>query len=309
MYGRTSILDDLKKEFSSGNVISQLIMINIAVFLILNLINVVAFLFYADRQGASMILNKVLAWIMLPADIGDLITRPWTLFTHMFAHYGFLHLLFNMLWLYWFGRIIQEFIGNKKVLPLYILGGLTGAILLIISYNIFPGLQSAVPYVKALGASAGVLAIVVGAATLVPNYSVYLLFFGSVKIKYIAILMVLLDMVSIPDLNTGGHIAHLGGALFGFIFIKQLQLGNDWSKPFYNIINAVGNAFNLSKKPRVVHRKKRRRTQVRVKSQAEDYSQGKQERIDAILDKIARSGYDSLSKEEKEFLFRVSKED
>ena len=309
MYGKTSILEDLKREFSSGNVISQLIMINIGVFLILNLINVVAFLFHSDRESAGVLLSEILSWIMLPADIGDLITRPWTLFTHMFAHYGFLHLLFNMLWLYWFGRIIQEFIGNKKVLPLYILGGLSGAVLLVISYNIFPGLQSAMPYVKALGASAGVLAIVVGAATLVPDYSVYLLFFGSVKIKYIAILMVLLDMVSIPDLNSGGHIAHLGGALFGFLFIKQLQLGNDWSKPFYSLIDAIAGAFNLSKKPRVVHRKRRARAEARTKTRKEDFSQGKQERIDAILDKIARSGYDSLTKDEKEFLFRVSKED
>ena len=308
MHGNTSILNDIKREFRSGNVISQLIMINIAVFIILNFINVIAFLFFADRENAGSILSTVLSWIMLPADIGDLITHPWTLFTHMFSHYSFLHLLFNMLWLFWFGRIIQEFIGNKKVLPLYIMGALTGAFLLILSYNIFPGLQSSMPYVKALGASAGVLAIVVAAATLVPDYSVYLLFFGSVKIKYIAILMVLLDMVSIPDLNSGGHIAHLGGALFGFIFIKQLQLGNDWSQPFHNLVNAIGGAFNLSKKPRVVHRKQRR-NQVKVKTRQEDHSTGKQERIDAILDKIARSGYDSLSKEEKEFLFRVSKED
>lgn len=308
MQGRPSILNDLKRQFTNGNVVIQLIIINVAVFLILRLINIFGYIATGDRQAAYDVVNSVLEWVMLRADISELIKRPWALITHMFAHYEFGHILFNMLFLYWFGRIIQEFIGNKKILPLYIMGGLAGAILFIISYNIFPGLLAEMPYVKGLGASAGVMAIIVGAATLVPDYSVYLLFFGSVRIKYIALLAVVIDLISISGLNTGGHIAHLGGALFGFLFIRQLQVGNDWSKPFYSLLDGIKRIFVPSKRPRVVYKRRRKAKREKVTSN-EDINQDKQERVDAILDKIARSGYDSLTKEEKEFLFRVSKED
>ncbi|HXH19392.1 MAG TPA: rhomboid family intramembrane serine protease [Chitinophagales bacterium] len=296
MYGTTSIWSDIKREFTSGNMVSQLIIINVAVFVIINLVTVVVFL-----TSGSMV-NPLLPWIMLRADVMDLLKHPWTLLTHMFAHYSIWHLLFNMLWLYWFGRIIQEFIGGKKILPLYIYGGITGAALLIISYNIFPGLQSDMPYVSALGASAGVLAIVVAAATLVPDYTVFLLFFGGVKIKYIALFMVILDLVSIPGLNSGGYIAHLGGALFGYLFIKQLQMGHDWSKPFNDFLEVVGGLFKR-KEPRVIYKTK---TPGQKKKR---YQEDKQQQVDAILDKIAQSGYDSLTKEEKEFLFKVSKDE
>ena len=298
MYSSTSIWDDIKREFTSGNIVSQLIIINVTVFIIINLVTVVMFL----SSGSAV--NPILPWIMLQADVMELITKPWTLITHMFAHFGIWHLLFNMLWLYWFGRIIQEFIGNKKILPLYIYGGISGAVMLIAAYNIFPGLQANMPYVSALGASAGVLAIVVAAATLVPDYTVFLLFFGGVKIKYIALFMVLLDMVSIPGLNSGGRIAHLGGALFGYVFIKQLQVGHDWSIPFNNFMEGLAGIFKR-KEPRVVYKTKSRDR----KKKHSDYPQDKQQRVDEILDKIARSGYDSLTKEEKEFLFKFSKEE
>jgi len=304
MYGNTSIWADIRREFFSGNVVSQLIIINVVVFVIISLIKVALFLMNPDRLAVAGIMDSILGWIMLRADVMELLKRPWVMITHMFSHYDIWHILFNMLWLYWFGRIIQEFIGNKKILPLYIYGGLTGAALLILSYNIFPGLQSELPYVSALGASAGVLAIVVAAATLVPDYTVFLLFFGGVKIKYIALFMVLLDMVSIPGLNSGGRIAHLGGALFGYVFIKQLQVGHDWSKPFNNFLDGISGLFKR-KEPRVVYKtgpQERKRKQP-------DYPQDKQQQVDAILDKIARSGYDSLSKEEKEFLFKVSKDE
>ena len=297
MYGNTSIWGDIKREFTGGNVVSQLIIVNVVIFVVINLVTVGMFLASGSTE------NPILPWIMLHANVMDLLRRPWTLITHMFAHYGIWHLLFNMLWLFWFGKIIQEFIGNKKILPLYIYGGIMGAALLIISYNIFPGLKSDMPYVSALGASAGVLAIVVAAATLVPDYTVFLLFFGGVKIKYIALFMVILDMVSIPGLNSGGRIAHLGGALFGYVFIKQLQMGHDWSMPFNDFMEAIASLFK-KREPRIVYKtkagnQKRKRT---------DYPEDKQQKVDALLDKIASSGYDSLTKEEKEFLFKASKD-
>lgn len=304
MYGKTSIWQDIKIAYSSS-IINKIIIINVVVFLVLNIVNVIIFLSSPDRSASEVVTGNILSWIMLPADTMHLLKRPWTLLTHIFTHYQIFHLLFNMLWLYWFGRIIQEFIGNKKILPLYVYGGLVGAALLIIAYNIFPGLNSELPYVKALGASAGVMAIVVAAATLVPDYTVFLFFLGAVRIKFIALFLVLLDLVSIPDPNSGGHIAHLGGMLFGYIFIRQLQVGHDWSKPFNSFLEWMENLFTKRKQPRVVYKTENRQPK---KSGAGDFPKDQQQRVDEILDKIKRSGYDSLSKEEKEFLFKVSRE-
>lgn len=306
MYGRsTSLWDDFKMELNSGNIISRLIIINVVVFVLVNIINVFAFLLNEEKSAAGLFLSKILKWIMLPADFMQLLYRPWTLITHMFTHFDFFHLLFNMLWLYWFGKILSEFVGQKKILPLYIMGGLTGAVLLIVSYNIFPGLQSAVPYVQALGASAGVLAIVVAAATLVPDYSVRLIFLGDVRIKFIAIFLVLIDLVSIPHANTGGHIAHLGGAVFGYLFVKQMQMGNDWSVPFNKLMEKITGLFSNFRKPKVVYKN----PNATYSKTASGRTKTRQEKVDDILDKISSSGYDSLTAEEKEFLFRVSKED
>lgn len=306
MYGRTSIWQDIKVAYSSS-IINKIIIINVMVFLVLNIVNVLVFLSSPDRSTSETLTGNILSWIMLPADTMNLLKRPWTLLTHIFTHYQIFHLLFNMLWLYWFGRIIQEFVGNKKILPLYVYGGLAGAALLIIAYNIFPGLHSDLPYVKALGASAGVMAIVVAAATLVPDYTVFLFFLGAVRIKFIALFLVLFDLASIHDFNSGGHLAHLGGMLFGYVFIKQLQVGHDWSKPFNNFLDWIANLFTKRRQPRVVYKTANRQPR-KTKSGVADFSQDQQQRVDEILDKIKRSGYDSLSKEEKEFLFKVSRE-
>jgi membrane associated rhomboid family serine protease len=307
-----SILDDIRYEINSGNVVMRLLFINIAVFLALHVVHVIAFLSLQNNAEADVLINKVLSYVSLPAKPIDLLYKPWTLITHMFTHYGLFHLVFNMLWLYWFGRIVEEFIGNKKILPLYLLGGLSGALLLIAAYNIFPGLQSNAPYVQALGASAGVLAIVLAAATIVPDYTVFVLFLGPVKIKWIAVVLVVIDLISIPNPNTGGHIAHLGGALLGFFYIKQLQLGNDLAAPFQAVIHFFSKIFSGKKQAKMVVRKAAvtapplRKHQTQAK---QHQAENKEERMNAILDKISRSGYESLSKEEKDFLFKISKED
>lgn len=313
-YGNRNIFDDIRYEVANGGIITRLIFINVVVFLVANLFFVGTVLSFEDRSAANDMLNKVLSYIMLPASVSSLLKKPWTLITHMFAHFKFFHLLFNMLWLYWFGKIVEEFIGSKKILPLYMLGALAGAIILIASYNIFPGLKAGAPYVQALGASAGVLAIVVAAATIVPDYTVFLLFFGPVKIKWIAVVLVVIDLVSIPEQNTGGHIAHLGGALFGFIYIRQLRMGTDLAAPFVTVYEKAMNVLNLNPRPNpryVVHKRTTVPPDMKVRKSNTGTveKQNKQERIDTILDKISRSGYDSLNKEEKEFLFKVSKED
>lgn len=300
-----SIWDDFKRTVNSGNTISILLIVNVCVFILINLLKVVDKLFIEGPDGAFY--APVMEQILLRADIMGLLTHPWTLITHMFAHEGVFHLVFNLLFLYWFGRIVQEFIGNRHLLPLYILGGLSGAFLMVLSYNIFPGLATEVAYVRALGASAGVMAIVVGAATLVPDYTVFLILIGPVRLKYIALVLVILDLIGVAGFNGGGAIAHLGGALMGFVYIRQLQVGHDWALPFDKSISFINRLLSgRPKGPRVVYK---RETAATTAGPAKKQTQHDQARIDAILDKINQSGYDSLTKEEKEFLFRYSNKD
>jgi hypothetical protein len=215
----------------------------------------------------------------------------------MFLHAGIFHILFNMLWLYWMGQIFEEYLGNKRTIGLYLLGGLAGAFLFVLFYNIFPLFTQQPGLVEGsttVGASAAVMAVVIATATLLPDYTIFLMFIGPVRLKWIALFIVILDFLGIAGLNAGGEISHLGGALFGFVYIKQLQRGNDWVGVFTKIfdrfkpkskltVTSKNNAKNSSNKPR-------------------------QDEIDRILDKISQSGYDSLNKQEKEILFRASKD-
>jgi len=212
-------------------------------------------------------------------------------------------------------------IGNRKILPIFILGGIAGAVMCILMFNIFPVFK---PYLSApmLGASAGVMSVMLATATLRPNYSIMLVFLGAVQIKYIALFFVLLDFTNIAVDNPGGHIAHLGGALFGYVFIKQLKNGNDLSIGFNKVWDAITGLFDPKNKPRVAYRNTKATSTNNAGSSSSGnyysykpqetprvFDSAKQEKIDTILDKIAHSGYDSLSNEEKEFLFNVSKED
>jgi len=192
-------------------------------------------------------------------------------------------------------------LGEKRLLSLYILGGLCGGFLYILAYNIFPRFNDVLPIARALGASASVMAIIVGIATKVPNYTVNLIFLGNVKLKYIAIVFVSLDLISFQDGNAGGHIAHLGGALFGFFYIRQLNQGKDWSIWFYKWASAFRSLFKGSgkRKIKVVYNKKSGKT-------AHAKKRSDQAVVDTILDKISKSGYDSLTKEEKDILFKAS---
>lgn len=282
-------------------IVTQLIAINAIVFLAINLLqlafwlsgNGLATYYYADYLG-------------VPSDLSLLWRQPWTLITSLFTQGEVMHLLFNMLVLYWFGNILTEFLGNRKILPLYVAGGLCGVILFIISYQIFPVFAASVADARAWGASASVMAIMIAAATLVPDYRLMLMFFGLVRIKWIALFTLLLDLVSIPSFNAGGHIAHLGGALFGFVFIRQLQQGRDLSTGINWCIDRVTNLFSAKPSLKVTYRTKEKKG--RKASDKSTQSLSSQEKLDNILDKIAASGYESLTKEEKEFLFLVSHE-
>ncbi len=310
MYTKTTIWDDIKREYAKGDAVTRLIFINIAVFLFINLGALVLGFFMGHPEWAAWLERQ----FTLPADLSKLITRPWTLVTHMFAHAGFFHILFNMLWLYWMGRILREYLGSRKIVPIYVLGALAGALVYITAYNVVPAFRQAMPYSEALGASAGVMAIVVATATLLPDFRIHLLLIGPVKLKWLALAAVVLDVLAINGSNAGGSIAHLGGALFGYIFIKQLQNGHDWSIGINRLLDWLASLSGPKKGPRLhykntakssAHKRSNaaRKKNEKKKYEGDDY----QEKLDEILDKISRSGYDGLSKAEKDFLFKMSK--
>jgi len=289
-----NILNNLKHKFKKGTILNKLIYINVGMFLLFSILGVISFMFQFD---ISPLLNK----LYLPAENSRLISQPWTFITYMFLHSGFMHLLFNMLWLHFGGKIFLQYLHPKQLLSTYILGGISGGLLFIIAYNYIPSLQGHLYGAQALGASASVLAIIVAIATYTPNYSVQFPFIGFVKLKHIAIFSVALDIISIPKGNTGGHIAHIGGAIFGYIYIKQLQKGNDFSTGFSNFFERLVNTFKNKSKLKTVH--KRAKTDYDFNKE----KSAKQKEIDIILEKIANSGYESLSKEEKATLFSASK--
>lgn len=296
-----TIWQELKQTLLRSNtVVQQLIIINVLVFLC---INIPRLFFWLGGQPLDPYYYK--DYLGVPSDLTQLLHQPWTPFSYMFTHGEILHILFNMLVLYWFGRVLTEFLGNRKIFPVYLLGGLSGAALFIISYQVFPVFHAAIPEARAWGASASVMAVMIAAATLVPDYTFFLFLVGSVKIKWIALFTVVLDLISIPTSNPGGHIAHLGGALFGFVFIRQMQHGRDLSSGVNWIMDKIANVFQPRPTIRIYNKEKPVKTFLNKPPK----QPSKQERLDTILDKIAQSGYESLSKEEKDFLFKVSKED
>lgn len=299
-YSHQSIWAGIKNSFKEGSVLSKLIYINLGVFLIVKLVAVVTFLMGFSSEDGNFIMN----WLSLPADSSTLLYRPWTIFSYMFLHESFIHILFNMLWLFWFGKIFLTSLDPKKLLSIYLIGGLTGAATYIFAFNIFPVFENVLPVAIAYGASASVMAVVVATVSYSPNYIVNLVFIGQVKIKYIALFFIITDILNIPNGNAGGHLAHLGGAFYGWLFISQLRKGNDISLGFNQMMDAVFSWFKSEKKMKVTHKK----TRTMNNKEYNKAKKQKQESLNVILEKISKSGYDSLSKEEKEVLFKSSKD-
>jgi membrane associated rhomboid family serine protease len=276
-----------QKMLRSGSKLNLLIGINIIVYLLVNIPSTLeAILFRSD-----LIASYSNDYLLLPAFIPKLLIRFWTPFTYMFMHAGIFHILFNMLWFYWFGQIFEEYLGNKRTLGLYILGGLAGAFLFVLSFNTLPLFThtNAALGGPLVGASASVMAIMVATATLLPNYTISLILIGPVRLKWLVLFFIIIDFLGIVGPNAGGEIAHLGGGLIGFIYIKQLQKGHDWVGSIAGIFKPKSNLKVVSTNP---------------SRNSSDFP--RQEEIDHILDKISKSGYDSLNKQEKEILFRAS---
>ena len=293
-----SLIADIKNQYKNGSSLIKLIFVNIGVFLAVYIVGNILFLL---GIGSSKALFGSLS---LPAQFSEIILQPWSIVSYMFLHKGLWHLLVNMMVLYFGGQIFVQFLNQKKLLVVYLLGGFSGGLLYILSFNLFPVFSEVMKNAVALGASASVMAILVAAATYVPNFVVRLMFLGNVKLKYIAMGYLVLDLINIQGSNSGGHIAHLGGAIFGFIYIQQLKKGNDFTLGFGRFLAYLPTLFQAQKKMKVVYKK-----QGKTKSNKEYNSQkvANQQQVDAILDKISKSGYDSLSANEKAILFDASK--
>lgn len=286
---------DLRMQFSRSGALYRILMINIGLFLALMLCKTFIFLF----KGNAGWLEEVVLQLSLPAHPSQLLRQPWSLVTYMFLHWEFFHILFNMLILYWTGNLFIEYLGNDKFWATFVLGGLSGAAMYLLAYNLFPVFTS-LHEARLMGASAGVIAILVAIATLIPNYTVFLILFGPVRLKYIAIVAVLLYTIRIPDGNAGGELSHLGGALFGFVMVKQLQKGRDLTGWLTGLFKRK---LRIKKVPMEVVSRSARGDDERIKNSAV----ASQEAIDRILDKINKSGFDSLTREEKETLYKASK--
>ncbi|MCX6326218.1 MAG: rhomboid family intramembrane serine protease [Bacteroidia bacterium] len=289
------IWDDIKKTFRDGSNLTRLIYINIAVFILITIIAIISFLL-----NNTAISEKAINLFSVPSSFKALIVRPWTLITYMFVHKDIWHILFNMLWLYWFGRIFLEYLDQRKLVAVYLLGGISGALVYILSFNIFPAFSSVVAESVAIGASASVMAIVVAIAVYVPDYIVQLFLFGRIKIKYMALAIFVLTSIMDFSVNSGGKLAHIGGAFFGYFYTINLRQGRDIGKGFNRVIDFFVTIFKPRQKLKVTHKKAATEFEYN-KTKAEHQS-----RINSILDKISKGGYDSLTKEEKETLFKES---
>lgn len=291
------IIDRIKYQYKTGDILIRLIFINIGIFLIIKILGVFFTLFKIETFN-------LLQFVAVPSQPEILLRRFWTPFTYMFVHEGFWHILFNMLWLYWFGKIFLEYFNGRQLGSIYVLGGLSGALLYILAFNLIPYYLD-LGNSWMIGASAAVMAIVMAAAFYRPEVQLHLFLLGRIKIIYIALFVFVLDFISLDDLsNPGGHLAHIGGAISGYLFAVRYRKGKDITNGIGKMMDHIANLFK--KKPKKTKMKVSHR---RAESDM-DYNYRKhqvQEEIDNILDKLKHSGYSSLSADEKKKLFDASK--
>ena len=283
-----SLIQKLQNKFKYANIVEKIISINVAVFVLIFTFNTLGFLFKTNGSIAD--------WFILPATFDGFISKPWTIITYGFIHVDFIHILMNLISLYFIGNLFVNYFTPKQFISFYILGTLFGGTVFLLSYNLFPVFANDVSNSVLLGASAGVSAIFIGLATYTPNYQFKIPLIGFVKLWHLAVIWVVLDIIQIPAGNAGGRLAHIGGALFGFLYVNQASTTEIamWSK--------IKELFSIKRNPlKTVYKSKKT---VQKKQTNTTY---KQQKINVILDKISKSGYDTLSKEEKDFLFKQGK--
>ncbi|MCL7763519.1 rhomboid family intramembrane serine protease [Polaribacter sp. Z014] len=279
-----SFIDEIKNRYKSGNIVEKLIYVNIAVFVFTLLVSVFQDLYKGE-------VNWVVEWFSLDDNLSSILTKPWTIITYGFLHADFLHILLNLITLFFVGNLFIEYFTQKQLLTFYLLGTLFGGILFILSQNYFPLFQGQSSML--VGASAGISAIFIGITTYMPNYQLKIRFIGFVKLWHLAVIWVGLDILALSGGNAGGHFAHLGGALFGFFYVKKA------ANKEIKIWEYFSSFFSSKQKPLKTVYKAPKKT-----ANSSNNNNLNQQQIDSILDKISKSGYDTLTKAEKEFLFK-----
>ncbi|MFI1745591.1 rhomboid family intramembrane serine protease [Thalassobellus sediminis] len=295
----TTLSQDIKEKLSNLNVLEKIIAINIVVFIIGYLLT--KFLTLPDETS--------LKWLDLPSDFSNFILKPWAIISYAFLHYNFMHILFNMLWLYFIGRMFLNLFSPKMALNIYFLGAMSGGLLYMLCYTLFPSVFGVNTHL--VGASAAIRALLIFLCAYMPNQDVRFFTFN-LKLWYVGLAIVIIDVIGVvaglndPLGNSGGNLAHLGGALLGYLYAKQLLKGNDIGKGFEALMDSTTNMFKPSKKTplKTVHKNK---SKVGGFKKADFNEFNNQKKIDIILDKISKSGYDGLTAEEKEYLFRAGK--
>ncbi|MEZ4723015.1 MAG: rhomboid family intramembrane serine protease [Flavobacteriales bacterium] len=288
------MLEDLKNLFKGNNFIGQIILICASVFLVENIVSNIS-------PGTGM---QITRWFAMHSYLPSVLTSPWSLFTYMFLHGSFQHLFWNMIMFYWFARIVNDFMGKQRLVGLYFLGGISGALFYLIVYSLQVLGGETVIDTPLVGASAGIMAVVALAGFRFGDYQMNLLLIGPVRLRYVALGIFVMNTVLDFSMNTGGKLSHLGGAAFGYFYFRTLNQGKDYAFDFSNFLNKIPKLFQRKPKIRIVKNNTtsyQSRPTGHSSSQAED-----QKRMDAILDKISKSGYDNLSKDEKAFLFKMS---
>jgi membrane associated rhomboid family serine protease len=288
------IWNDIKASFREGSVVTRLIYLNLAVFLLFRIIHLLFFL--SGNSFPAILLFE------LPAGIGQFLRQPWALVTYMFLHFDFLHILFNLLVLYWFGRIFLDYYDQNQLLGLYLLGGIAGGLTYMFAYNLFPVFSPVVSSSFLLGASASIIAILIAAAFRDPNRDIYLFLIGRVPLKFLALFMVFSYIIGISTTNAGGNLAHLGGAVMGWVFFAFRRKGTDITSFIPTLEKLLIRIFRPGPRITVVHRQPPRDDYEYNRKKAANHFE-----LNRILDKIGKEGYDSLTKEEKETLFRHGK--
>jgi membrane associated rhomboid family serine protease len=292
-----------------GNALVMLIAINLVVFVLFAFVNVIYFFSFQKDAAALQYHNDIYSNLALPASFHALLRKPWTIITHMFYHEDVWHIISNMLWLWAFGFIMQDLTGNKKIVPVYIYSGLLGAVAYMVSFHFIPSFKPSLDVAHAIGASAGIMGIAVATTVIAPGYRIFPMLNGGIPVWILTMIFLIIDLATIPGgINSGGHIAHLGGALGGFLFIFFLRRGYDGSEWMNRSYEWFNNLFNPDKPAK----NKKIKDQLFYKPKTQPYKKTlnlTQQRIDEILDKISQKGYHHLTEDEKELLKRASQED
>ena len=294
-----NILEEIKQSFNKGNYLTRLIYINAGVFLVVQLLSVVFYLLDIS--------NIWFTYLELPAFFHTLMKQPWSIITYMFMHRDLIHLIFNLLALYWFGKIFIDYFSQKQLVGLYILGGIGGAIFYLIAYNITNTFQYNIFFSYLIGASASVMAIIFALVRYIPDEEINLALIGPVKLKYLGIGMLILDIIGTTSGNAGGSIAHIGGAVTGYLFGHlMVNSGKDITQPINKLITWVNDFFKRNKKPKFTVHKNTSKNDEEWNIENNNRKRKNNEEIDRILDKIKKTGYANLSDEEKKKLFDLS---